>query len=208
VKPQTIADAITRSPHDRPFVTMWRDREDSPTMTFGEFRRRAEAYARFFVDHGLRASERVLLILPQGIPLMAAFAGALLVGAVPSILAYPHRKMEPMKYRAGLRGASANLGARLVAIDESFPADLRAVVVGDDVVMLPDVDVGAPWRELGLRGPQPDDVAFIQHSAGTTGLQKAVALSHAMVLRQLDHLGERLQLTAGDRVYSTTVLKE
>jgi hypothetical protein len=33
-------------------------------MTFGEFRRRAEASARFFVDHRVRASKRVLLILP------------------------------------------------------------------------------------------------------------------------------------------------
>ena len=34
----------------------------------------------------------------------------------------------------------------------------------------------------------PDAIAFIQHSAGTTGLQKGVALTHAAVLRQLEHL--------------------
>ena len=39
----------------------------------------------------------------------------------------------------------------------------------------------------------PDRIAFIQHSAGTTGLQKGVALSHAAVLTQLDHLVDCIQ---------------
>ena len=47
-----------------------------------------------------------------------------------------------------------------------------------------------------------EDLAFIQHSAGTTGLQKGVALSHGAVLRQLHHLGEVLRLRPEDRVYS------
>jgi acyl-CoA synthetase (AMP-forming)/AMP-acid ligase II len=50
---------------------------------------------------------------------------------------------------------------------------------------------------------QADSLAFIQHSAGTTGLQKGVALTHAAVLRQLDHLSQALKIdTATDRIYS------
>ena len=49
---------------------------------------------------------------------------------------------------------------------------------------------------------EPDRVAFIQHSAGTTGLQKGVALSHAAVLRQLGHLTTALNVTDDDRIYS------
>jgi acyl-CoA synthetase (AMP-forming)/AMP-acid ligase II len=45
-------------------------------------------------------------------------------------------------------------------------------------------------------------VAFIQHSAGTTGLQKGVALSHEAVLTHLNHLVPALRLTADDRIYS------
>ena len=45
-------------------------------------------------------------------------------------------------------------------------------------------------------------VAFIQHSAGTTGLQKGVALVHAAVLRQLQHLAGALQIISEDRIYS------
>ena len=57
--------------------------------------------------------------------------------------------------------------------------------------------------ELPDPGNQPDSLAFIQHSAGTTGLQKGVALSHAAVLRQLKSLVQVLKIDGGsDRVYS------
>ena len=45
-------------------------------------------------------------------------------------------------------------------------------------------------------------LAFIQHSAGTTGLQKGVALTHAAVLRQIGHLAEVLRIDSRDRIYS------
>src|SRR5208337_1571720 len=46
-------------------------------------------------------------------------------------------------------------------------------------------------------------LAFIQHSAGTTGLQKGVALTHAAVLRQIEHLADALKIEgAADCVYS------
>ena len=57
-------------------------------------------------------------------------------------------------------------------------------------------------RGLGS-GIAADSIAFIQHSAGTTGLQKGVALTHAAVLRQLDHLANALNIDgAKDRIYS------
>jgi fatty-acyl-CoA synthase len=42
-------------------------------------------------------------------------------------------------------------------------------------------------------------VAFIQHSAGTTGLQKGVALTHTAVLRQLEHLSQGLKIDRATR---------
>jgi acyl-CoA synthetase (AMP-forming)/AMP-acid ligase II len=40
----------------------------------------------------------------------------------------------------------------------------------------------------------PDDIALLQHSSGTTGLQKGVALSHRAVLSQLDAYSEAIRL--------------
>src|SRR6185436_5952012 len=44
--------------------------------------------------------------------------------------------------------------------------------------------------------------ALLQHSSGTTGLQKGVALSHRAVLNQLDRYAESIRLSAGDTIVS------
>ena len=49
---------------------------------------------------------------------------------------------------------------------------------------------------------QPDEIAFLQHSSGTTGLQKGVALSHRAVLSQLASYAEALELNADDTIAS------
>ena len=48
----------------------------------------------------------------------------------------------------------------------------------------------------------PDNPVLLQHSAGTTGLQKGVVLSHRQVLRQLRKLARHLELDQTDRIAS------
>ena len=186
-------------------MTAWIDEDEQETATFGEFRRRARVQALLLGDNGVSAGDRVVLIMPQGISLMATFAGAMLLGAVPAILAYPNFKVEPSKYRFGLAGVTANLHAKAVVIDNQFPDDLLGHVSLGDARLLRAADAGAfgGERELPEPGNEPDSLAFIQHSAGTTGLQKGVALTHAAVLRHLEHLSAVLKIDeAHDIVYS------
>ena len=201
---RTLVSALKDAPEARPFVTMWKGEGDAETVTFGEFRGMAKVQGAHFKAHGLRPGDRVILIMPQGIPLMACFAGAMMAGAIPAILAYPNFKLEPAKYRFGLAGVTSNLSARLIVLDADFPDELRDYVHGS-----PGTEVlksaqaagsAAAWMEEFEA--QPDEVAFIQHSAGTTGLQKGVALTHAGVLTQLRHLAPALRLTDDDRIYS------
>lgn len=183
---------------------MWRSEDDVETVTFAEFRQRAETFAVEYLNRRVSHGDTVIIIMPQGVALMASFAGAMMVGAVPAILAYPSFKVEPAKYRHGLSGVSANLKARLVVVDYDFPDELLDYVSASDSAQvlkcagseLPAVDFER------VRAFDPDDLAFIQHSAGTTGLQKGVALTHGAVLRQLDHLAETLLLSESDRIYS------
>ena len=203
-KYQTLVDALYAAPDERPFVTHWIDEDEQERVTFGEFRHRAQAQAAMLNQEGVESGDRVVLIMPQGIPLMTAFAGAMMLGAVPAILAYPNFKVDPAKYRFGLQGVTANLRAKVVVIDGDFPDDLlehvafsgdtklvRAAAVGAEVTAVPGAAIGS------------DALAFIQHSAGTTGLQKGVALTHAAVLRHLEQLSSVLQINGElDSLYS------
>jgi acyl-CoA synthetase (AMP-forming)/AMP-acid ligase II len=209
-----LIDGLAAAPGDRPFVTAWINEDERETVTFAEFRRRARRQAAVLRDQGVAAGDRVIIIMPQGIPAMTVFVGAMMLGAVPAILAYPNIKVEASKYRSGLAGVTANLRARLVVIDEDFPVEMLShVSLSEETRLLRAGDgcgaggesVSEPVHEKELTDVviQSGSVAFIQHSAGTTGLQKGVALTHAAVLTQIEHLRHALKIDgATDRIYS------
>jgi acyl-CoA synthetase (AMP-forming)/AMP-acid ligase II len=201
----TLIDALCVAPAEKPFITVWHNDDDIEQMTFGEFVRSSTAKAAQFRDLGLSAGDRVIVILPQGAALMAAFAGAMMLGAVPAILAYPNFKVEPQKYAAGLAGVTRNLQARLVVVDDEFPSawlEHITLAEGARLARVSPEAVSSSDFPLPRESQDPAGLAFIQHSAGTTGLQKGVALSHAAVLTQLRHLAAALKISDQDRLYS------
>lgn len=213
-----LIQALEAAPPDRVFVTSWIDEDESVAVTFGGFRRRARSLALRLRENDVHAGDRVLIVMPQGIAGMAAFAGAMMLGAVPAFLAYPNFKIAPEKYRAGLTGVTANLNAKVVMIDDDFPEDmlsyvslsrettlLRAGAVADENAENESRKEEGEGRDAQFTAPQlnKENLAFIQHSAGTTGLQKGVALTHGAVLRQIELLSRALNIDdATDRVYS------
>jgi len=60
-----------------------------------------------------------------------------------------------------------------------------------------DLASGSRWPSFSA-----DKIAFLQHSSGTTGLQKGVALSHRAVLNQIRAYSESIRLNAQDVVVS------
>jgi fatty-acyl-CoA synthase len=102
----------------------------------------------------------------------------------------------------------AMLRAILPEIDAALPAErlpkLREVIVDGA-----DVPQGAtPGTELDgvadfdLPRVDPDDVALIQYTSGTTSAPKGAMLTHDSMLRDAFHVGHRLGLQPGDRYLS------
>ena len=187
-------------------MTAWVDEDEHEEVTFGEFRRRARLDAKFLLNHGVKTGDRVVILMPQSIAAMTTFTGTLMLGAVPAILSYPNFKVEPGKYASGLAGVTANLAAKAVVIDGEFPDELLGHVTLHDGTMLLRAEES---HDFSLHAERPDceihadSLAFIQHSAGTTGLQKGVALTHRAVLTQIAHLAQVLRINgATDRIYS------
>jgi fatty-acyl-CoA synthase len=201
---RTLTEALLVAPPRQTFITEWKDEDDIRTVDFGEFIRLAKLHAAELQAQGVQRGDPTILILPQGIDLMVAFAGAMLLGAVPAVLAYPNFKVDPRKYVSGLVGVSQNLNARVVVVDPAFPTELRNSIMVDQNATVSTFcrSSSATNSSTQVIMCEPQDVAFIQHSAGTTGLQKGVALSHRAVLTQLDHLATALDINRQDRIYS------
>jgi fatty-acyl-CoA synthase len=204
--PNLVA-ALEAAPEASPFVTFWIDEDEREMVTFGEFRHRARVQAAALHEAGVIAGDRLVIIMPQSIAAMTTFAAAMMLGAVPAFLAYPNFKVELSKYRSGLSGVTANLHAKTVVIDDDFPEGmLSCVALGAQTKLIRAGEracgdaISLETEAISIR---PESLAFIQHSAGTTGLQKGVALTHGAVLRQIEHLARALKIdSSNDQIYS------
>ncbi len=173
-------------------------------MTYRQFVSGSAAYAAALARQGVQRGEIVVLILQHGRDLIDAFFGAVLHGAVPAIMPFLTEKLLPERYRADLASlVEINQPAAIVTYPEFAPevqaalkegSSVRAVIVSNQVgpAVAPDFD------RLGGLQRTPEDIVLLQHSSGTTGLQKGVALSHQAVWNQLENYSQALNLQAED----------
>jgi len=168
----------------------------------GDLRREAERYAGYFQSCGVRQDEVVLIILRHSPDLFAAFLGALLIGAVPSFMPFPTSKQDPRLYWGSHQALLDRMGAGTLL---TYAGNLEAIVAStrhEGWRLLSVEAVGEVAARFVSPNVTSDQIAFLQHSSGTTGLKKGVALTHRAVMRQVQTYAERLQLAPTDRVVS------
>ncbi len=197
----------TRSPDGIAIRFQQSGRPDQP-VTYDRLLRGANAYARTFARWNLMPGEVVVLILQHSLDLVYAFWGAILHGAIPSIMPFLTEKLAPERYRADLTSLiSISRPAAIVTYPE-FEREVRSAVREGDavrtVISTDQLEPAAPPEFAALPGLQrsPEDIVLLQHSSGTTGLQKGVALSHRAVFNQLEAYSRALGLTRSDVIVS------
>ena len=151
---------------------------------------------------GLGRGDRIALVLPQGPDLAVAFV-ALVLGATAVPLNPAYRAAELERY---LESA----GARAVIVPADGGDAARAAAATLDLPVLDlTMRAGPAGRfTLGPRLPvagappapaQPDDVAFVIHTSGTTARPKVIPLSHANLSAAVLGFVESFRLGPEDR---------
>ena len=168
----------------------------------------AAGYAAELETADILPGEVVVLILQHGEALITSFFGAMLHGAVPAIMPFLTEKLSPEQYRHSLAALiEITRPAAIVTypefegqVREANPvgSSLRAVLLSNQVVPR----VSPKLADLPGYARSPDDICLLQHSSGTTGLQKGVALSHQAVLNQVEGYGRVIHMTSDDVVVS------
>ena len=168
----------------------------------------AAAWQRTFAREGIQPGEVVILILQHSLELMYAYWGTILHGAIPSIMPFLTEKLLPERYRADLAALVGITRPECVVTYREFEPEVhqalgdsssvRRVIVSDTTEPQGEVDFGS----MGGLKRDPADIVLLQHSSGTTGLQKGVALSHQAVSHQLASYSEALKLNAEDVIVS------
>jgi fatty-acyl-CoA synthase len=166
-------------------------------------------YSQAYENSSIQPGEVVILILQHGEELLYAFFGAILRGCIPAIMPFLTEKLSVEQYRRSLKALfEVTTPAAVVTYPEFLPevqptmqnnSSVRVILNSSQISSHSEISTGS--FDAGLQR-SPDEIALLQHSSGTTGLQKGVALSHLAVLNQLDSYSRALQLNSSDVVVS------
>lgn len=204
---ETLVASFSSVPEQTSLVLLHSNQPDE-VIRYCDLELGSIAYAQLLTQAGIIPGEVVILILPHGKDLIYSFFGAILQGAIPSIMPFLTEKLSVDQYRTSLATLfEITSPAAVITYPEfvsevhlaaSGAASVRAVLVTTQLDALA-VD---PLHQLGGLDRKPSDIALLQHSSGTTGLQKGVALSHQAVFNQLAHYASAIRLTEEDVIAS------
>jgi fatty-acyl-CoA synthase len=154
---------------------------------------------------GVGPADLAILVQRDVAALAMCFFGASLLGAIPSIMPFQTEKLHPDRYRAAMSALIDLSEPRAVITESALRADVAALLPGGGphLVSLDRADL------LNIAHPptvdhaiDPESIALLQHSSGTTGLQKGVALSHRAIFEQIERYGAVLDFSESDVVVS------
>ena len=170
---------------------------------FSQLRTDALAHARRLIGIGIKPGDRIALIAETGPEFAACFFGAVYAGAWP----------VPLPLPTSFGGRDAYVEQLKVQLDSSdpklllFPAELADFCT--DAAIKRGVEA-RDWESLqsivpaGVELPQsqPDDIAYLQYSSGSTRFPHGVAVTHRALLDNLHAHGVGLKVVDSDRCVS------
>lgn len=162
-----------------------------------------EAWAGRIASLRLPAGSVLCIAIPHAPELYFLFLAAVRAGLVPSFLAYATPKQQPAVYWSGMAEFLGRTKPGALVVEPQHLDIVQSLATPGCLV----TTVGA------LRGHEPDAVpegapvsvdaiTLLQHSSGTTGAKKGVALTHAQIARQVDAYGAAIAITPADRIVS------
>ncbi|ORB65973.1 non-ribosomal peptide synthetase, partial [Mycolicibacterium tusciae] len=154
------------------------------SMTYRELDQAANRLAHMLTERGAAAGQSVALLLERSADAIVAILAVLKTGAayLPIDSAHPRARIEFM----------ITDSAPIVAITTP---ELRDLLDGCDlpVISVQDARIDG-YPSTGLSAPDPDDVAYILYTSGTTGVPKGVAITHKNVIGLFDDMDAGLEL--------------
>ncbi|WP_094288542.1 non-ribosomal peptide synthetase [Mycobacterium lehmannii] len=158
------------------------------SWTYRELDQASNRLANLLVEHDAGPGRSVALLIPRSAEAIISILGVLKSGAayLPIDPAHPDERIKFMLGDA-------------VPVVAVTTGDLRSRLDDSDVVVI-DVDDSAVNHQpavVSAAGPAPDDLAYMTYTSGTTGVPKAVAVTHANVASLVEVLHDDLPAGPG-----------
>jgi acyl-CoA synthetase (AMP-forming)/AMP-acid ligase II len=204
MSPTTLADAFSSDSSATAVIV-----PGSPALhvSYQKLSADVKAFQQQLANVGVTAQAAVSIALPNTYEFIVSFIAASWQRAIAAPLNPAYKQSEFEFYIDDLssaialvpRGAFAQDAAAVKAARKYNAAIAECYYNGNEVVL----DVKEVGKRAGKSAPlesaQPDDVALVLHTSGTTGRPKAVPLTHRNLLRTMRNIQGTYALTAADR---------
>jgi len=195
-----ILQKIRRDPDGIFCHFLWRD--TTRALSWSDLGAQISAVAVACKDLALPFGGVVPIFLRHRPELYSSFVGAMFAGLVPTFMPCPSHKQDPQIYWNSHRKLLAHIEPSAIVLDKKTLFEMRQSGLPIDRYPLILIEEIEPAAGFLPRFPDERAVAFQQHSSGTTGLKKGVALSYRAVTDQLDAYAAVLHLERRDRIVS------
>jgi fatty-acyl-CoA synthase len=212
-----LIDELATTYGDRPAVSF-----EQETLTFAAFRARARACAKALHVAGVRKGDKVGVLMGNRIEWLVVAMGAQYLGAVLVGLNtwYTDRELSYVLEHADIRiVVTADHFLRHDYIEmfeglrpwhDKFPQLEQVVVFGRaphppmiayEAFLKSGESVDDATIDAHAQAVDPDDVAYMLYTSGSTSHPKGVMLGHRGLIENMYEIGQRLNFTADDALF-------
>jgi len=164
-----------------------------------ELKEAAERAACGLIRAGVEPGDRVGIMAQTTPATVITFLGCWAAGAVAVPLPLPMRAVDPASFIEQSRGRLERVGARLLALPETFMPMVGELGVGVRMVACEELSSGGG---LPPASTTPEDVALVQFTSGSTSEPHGVVLTHANIMANARAIARKAKVTHHDRVVS------
>ena len=196
---------------DKDAIVHWMAGEEPFRWSFKELFATANAFSIQLKKQGIRENEVCAIIIRHNRFFFPLYMGIVGIGAIPAVMAYPNPRLHPDKFRDGIRGMSHRSGLDWIFTERSLEPILTPLLTDSTIhgVHFPlewdlserDADIEKELQSV-RESRKGSDAFLLQHSSGTTGLQKPVLLSNKAVIDHVDNYAEAINFTDSDKIVS------
>ncbi len=168
-------------------------------VAWGRLHEEAQAMAAVLQARGIAPGDHVAILGPTTRPLVTAIQATWLAGATAVLLPLPMRLGSIEEFVAQTRARVRNADADVVVVDPDLAPFIEPAPGDPPMVLLADLlggDTGAYERPA----EDPDALAVLQFTSGSTADPKGVMLPHRVLCANLDAIAEAAHLDVEEDV--------
>ncbi len=155
---------------------------EGESLTYRQLWETVNRIGAFLVKHGVEYQDRVVLVIPNGLEFFGAFYGVQRAGAV-AIPLFPGS--GPQRILKIIQHSNARAVIVPSLLPETDLASYRQAVADLDCAIYTFDQTNRDQGTVSYPQPEPEDLAFIQYTSGSTGDSKGVQLSHRNLVANL-----------------------